>query len=188
LDETTAVMLDEQTGVLTSGDAPNGLVRRSNKTANAYGHFVGQRVEGDVCYGDSGGASRFFYVAKASRSERELGLDGFEACKTDETRNVDQPSMNDGEGNPFNRGVKGVRNNHPTVKPIKLNTWLASLLLPPDTVKPRRILVPFSGSGSEMIGCIHAGWDQVVGIEMDANYCKIAEARLKYWSENKGDM
>jgi hypothetical protein len=77
-----------------------------------------------------------------------------------------------------------TKNNHPTVKPIELTRWLASLLLPPDSVKPRRLLVPFSGVASEMIGAIQAGWDEVVGIEMDAEYCKIAEARLKYHKSN----
>lgn len=182
LDKESAFLLDEQ-----SGDHPTTRIEKPclapEITAHVWGTIQGN--QGPRGYDDSGGVSRFFYVAKASRGERELGLDDFVAAKTDETRNVDQPSMNGGEGNPFNPAVKGVKNNHPTVKPIKLNTWLASLLLPPDIVKPRRILVPFSGSGSEMIGCLHAGWDEVVGVEMDAGYCKIAEARLRYWLENK---
>jgi site-specific DNA-methyltransferase (adenine-specific) len=74
----------------------------------------------------------------------------------------------------------GIDNNHPTVKPVDLCTWLATLLLPPASVDRRRLLVPFSGSGSEMIGALGAGWDEVVGVESDAAYCDIARARIKH--------
>lgn len=77
------------------------------------------------------------------------------------------------------------RNTHPTVKPIKLTTYLATLLLPPELDEPRRLLVPFSGSGSEMIGGHLAGWDEIVGIEIDSEYKNIAEARLAWWSQFK---
>jgi len=72
-------------------------------------------------------------------------------------------------------------NSHPCVKPIKLTHYLATLLLPPASVAPRRLLVPFSGSGSEIIGAVEAGWDQIVGVEQDADYCRIAEKRLRAW-------
>jgi site-specific DNA-methyltransferase (adenine-specific) len=71
-----------------------------------------------------------------------------------------------------------VRNVHPTVKPIDLCRYLATLLLPPKRDTPRRLLVPFSGSGSEMIGALLAGWDEVVGIEREAEYAEIARGRL----------
>ena len=41
--------------------------------------------------------------------------------------------------------------------------------------------MPFCGVGSEMIGALLAGWDEVVGVEQDAAYCKIAETRIQYW-------
>lgn len=146
LDESSAETLDEQTGILKSGYF-NGH-RNEPKTKNAYGKFD-LKDEAPSREANSGGASRFFYVAKPSQKERNIGLDNI--------------------------------NNHPTVKPIDLNTWLASLLLPPKSVSNRRILVPFSGSGSEMIGAIKAGWDEVVGVEMNKEYCQIAESRLKHW-------
>jgi len=74
LDEEAAAMLDEQSGRLASGKAPaTGFVRHSDKHRNTYGRFEGQRAEHITLYGDSGGASRFFYVAKASKSERGTG-------------------------------------------------------------------------------------------------------------------
>ena len=125
---------------------------------------------------------RFFYCAKASRSERDAGIVG-KKRQRDLSRRPDQPSMNGGEGNAYNRGCKPVLNSHPCVKPIDLCRYLATLLLPPSTIKHRRLLVPFCGSGSEMIGGIQAGWDEVVGIEMDKHYAKIAEQRCKHWAE-----
>lgn len=81
----------------------------------------------------------------------------------------------------INASVESRRNWHPTLKPIALAQWLATLLLPPDEYAPRRLMVPFAGSGSEMIGAALAGWDEIVGIEMDAETCAIAEARLAHW-------
>jgi hypothetical protein len=69
-------------------------------------------------------------------------------------------------------------NTHTTVKPIDLIRYLAALILPPKRDTPRRILVPFSGVASEMIGCMQAGWDEVVGIEREAEYIEIAKNRI----------
>jgi 16S rRNA G966 N2-methylase RsmD len=69
------------------------------------------------------------------------------------------------------------------VKPLSLTTWLAKLLLPPAEYAPRRILIPFAGTASEGIGAMLAGWDEIVMIEQDVEYCKLAEARLKYWEQ-----
>jgi DNA modification methylase len=69
-------------------------------------------------------------------------------------------------------------NEHPTVKPVELCEYLARLILPPKRDTPRCLLVPFSGSGSEMIGAINAGWDHVRGIEKDGNYINVARRRL----------
>jgi DNA modification methylase len=61
-------------GVKVSGKAVEGGHRRnSSKTKNTFGDFDGQRNEGDVLYGDSGSAARFFYCAKASKAEKGDG-------------------------------------------------------------------------------------------------------------------
>lgn len=67
---------------------------------------------------------------------------------------------------------------HPTMKPIDLTRYLAKLILPPQRETPRRLLVPFAGVGSEMIGAILAGWDEVVGIEKDEAYAAKARERI----------
>ena len=58
--------------------------------------------------------------------------------------------------------------------------YLATLIKPPTG---GRLLVPFSGSGSEMIGALQAGWEYVEGVELTEEYIPIAEARIKYWLE-----
>lgn len=148
---------------------------------NSYGDGYGGQTPRDWL-GDSGSAARFFYCAKASKSEREAGCEGMEGNQRDESRNADQPSMNGGGENPYNRGAIVVHNNHPTVKPVALTEYLAKLILPPIAYAPRRLLVPFCGSGSEMIGGHKAGWEEVVGVEMNAEYVEIAEARLRHWT------
>jgi len=78
-------------------------------------------------------------------------------------------------------GAERKRNGHPTIKPLSLAQWLATLLLPPEEYAPRRLLVPFAGSGSEGVGAGLAGWDEMMLIEMDPDTCEIAEARLAHW-------
>ena len=65
---------------------------------------------------------------------------------------------------------------HPTPKPVGLCTYLAGLILP--TSGARRLLVPFAGSGSEMIGAAAAGWGEVVGVEQAEVYVRTARRRL----------
>ena len=74
-----------------------------------------------------------------------------------------------------------MKNDHPCVKPLRLCQYLATLILPPARETPRRLLVPFSGTGSEIIGALLAGWDEVVGIELDERYIRIAEHRIRHW-------
>lgn len=76
--------------------------------------------------------------------------------------------------------VNEGKNFHSTVKPLSLTKYLATLIKPPTG---GRLLVPFSGSGSEMIGALQAGWDYVEGIELTEEYIPIAEARIKYWTK-----
>lgn len=48
-------------------------------------------------------------------------------------------------------------------------------------LKPGGHLLAFSGSGSEMIGALQAGWEYVEGVELTEEYIPIAEARIEYW-------
>lgn len=120
--------------------------------------------------GDSGTAARFFYAAKASGNDRWFLCT---VCGSAHPRR---------EREACQHGLKGSEHiiQHPTVKPTSLTEYLARLIMPPAGIgRPRRILVPFAGSGSEMVGALRAGWDEVVGIEMDADYAAIAAARCE---------
>jgi len=194
LDSEAAKRLDEMSRLGKSGTAVRRNVGRSVKARIQFAKGnKGAEMRGDISYGDSGGTSRFFfryqweelnsvdplfYCPKASRRERDAGLGEFPAKRAGSLQGTHDGSMKTGSGNERN---PFYRNSHPTVKPIKLCKWLATLLLPPAEYAPRRLLVPFSGVGSEMIGAGLAGWDFVLGIEIEQEYVDIAEARLSYW-------
>lgn len=137
--------------------------------------------------GHTGSVARFFYTAKASSREREAGLDDLPEQLFAQSGGA-QAALARGEseyqGEDASTGlnrVKRRRNVHPTVKPLALTRYLATLLLPPERDTPRRLLVPFAGSGSEMIGARQAGWDEAVGIELNPEYVAIAEGRIAHW-------
>jgi site-specific DNA-methyltransferase (adenine-specific) len=155
-------ILDEQSGESKSSDT-----KRNRNTIGSFGMPNDNTPE----YSDKGGASRFFYVAKASKSERNFGLDGF---------NEKRPDSRDSKGMGVfeEKGVGIQKNFHPTVKPIKLMQYLVRLITPPNG----KILDPFNGSGTTGIASLLEGFDYT-GIELDSEYCKIAEARISAWNE-----
>ena len=145
-----------------SGEGSNEGWQRKSHTKEIEGGF-----------NDSGSASRFFYCAKASKSERNKGLEGFE----EKGISIQQPhNSKDLE----ERYKMTSKNNHPTVKPVKLMQYLCRLITP----KGGTILDPFMGSGSTGIGAKLEGFN-FIGIELDPEYLKIAEARINAWETDK---
>lgn len=132
-------------------------------------------------YADTGSAARFFYTAKADTSERDAGLEALPS-KDAEARYGSVQDARPHTKNGYEYPRQPRRNTHPTVKPLALTEYLARLLLPPERDTKRRILTPFAGSGSEMIGALKAGWDETVGIEREPEYVEIARARLAHLS------
>lgn len=176
LDEDAAQLLDEQSGELVSGTAVGGLHRMSDTgLRRTYGTFKGNPEAGDVCYGDTGGASRFFYVAKPSREERDLGCDGLPTGSNDFQRPSSGLSKGRGErmGGPPTPHTP-LRNVHPTVKPLALMRWLVRLVTPANGV----VLDPFGGSGTTAMACAAEGLDFVL-IEREAAYVPIIHARVR---------
>ena len=108
------------------------------------------------------------YTAKASKKDRNEGLEGFE----------EKQYSHDGREkdieNAFQRNKSVSANNHPTIKPTSLMQYLVRLVTP----KGGTVLDPFMGSGSTGKACVLEGFD-FVGIDLDNDYCKIAEARIK---------
>ena len=174
LDEQAAAMLDEQTGELKSGDLLPGHVRGDGPNVPYGGGGVIERAYG----GDSGGASRFLYVAKASSAERNAGLDGFEAVdRRADTKNSTPRSEQIYEAMGRLGGPRA--NSHPTVKPIELMRWLVRLVTPPGGT----VLDPFTGSGTTGCAAALEGFN-FVGMEREAEYVKIAQARIEWWSRH----
>jgi site-specific DNA-methyltransferase (adenine-specific) len=112
------------------------------------------------------GASRFFYCAKPSKKERNMGLEDVEPTTVDDGRNkpID---------NPFLRGKTLRQNTHPTVKPVKLMEYLITLVTPPNGI----VLDPFFGSGTTGIACVNLGFNYI-GIELNEQYVEIARRRI----------
>lgn len=174
LDEEAAAILDEQSGELQSGDTPKRRNAAVFKTC--YGEFQGSSSCPDGRAANSGGASRFFYCAKASRAERNAGLKGMEEKQIDLSRDPENPGGN----NPRNRGARKDVNFHPTVKPLKLMEYLCRLLKPPS--EHPILLDPFTGSGTTLMAAVNTGWDYV-GIEKESDYVKIARRRVAWMAE-----
>lgn len=119
-------------------------------------------------------ASRFFYVAKASKRDRNEGLEELEGTTAAEMvdREPDSAGMNSpraGAGR-----TSGAKNFHPTVKPTTLMEYLIKLVTPPGGV----VLDPFTGSGSTGKAAILQGFS-FIGIELTEEYLSIIEGRLK---------
>lgn len=168
LDEDAAGVLDRaapDTGARTdaTGEGP-GYQQRNL----VYGAFASDHSPFGI--DQRGGASRFFYTAKASRSEREEGLDEFR--KTPGGSNAKGYTADVARGQDRNRPVA---NNHPTVKPLDLMRWLCRLVTPPKG----KILDPFTGSGSTGCAALSEGFS-FVGIELDPDYAALATKRIEH--------
>jgi site-specific DNA-methyltransferase (adenine-specific) len=115
---------------------------------------------------DHGSAARFFYCAKATREDRNDGLEsrGRPAVAAGATmrdrEKADWPARNG--------------NHHPTVKPTELMRYLCRLVTP----RGGLVLDPFAGSGSTGRAAVMEGF-QFAGIELDPEYAAIAEARIR---------
>jgi site-specific DNA-methyltransferase (adenine-specific) len=191
LDEVTAGLLDEQSGVSSS--------QLSNRGNINTGHFGGyaeneRRLAENTGtirgHNDSGGASRFFYLAKASKRDRNEGLEELEgasagakgnglarvceSCGASILKPCDCPERS--FVNP------AVKNFHPTVKPTALMRYLIKLVTPEGGV----VLDPFTGSGSTGKAALLDGF-QFVGVELTEEYLPIIEGRLRWASEQVED-
>ena len=127
-----------------------------------------------ACEASNGSAARFYYCAKASKAERNMGLEGFEKkeWKLPGRTGLEGRQRLDSSQALLKGGGKS-QNYHPTVKPVALMRYLCRLITPPNGV----VLDPFMGSGSTGIACKLEGFD-FIGIELDEDYYRIAEARI----------
>jgi hypothetical protein len=159
--------LDRQSGVLTSGSKPG----QKGKAILSDSEDARAKTKGLItnAYGDSGGASRFFYCAKASKREKNAG------CDLEVKKAVgDRPNSADLTGKfPDHDQRERVGNFHPTVKATKLMSYLIKMVTPPGGT----VLDPFAGSGSTGVSAVKEGF-KFIGIEQNKEYIEIAEKRI----------
>lgn len=123
-------------------------------------------------------ASRFFYCAKASKSDRDEGLEKFLAKKIVTFQTGGGAS---GKASSLSAGRDTeYKNIHPTVKPTDLMKYLIKLV----TQQGGTVLDPFMGSGTTGKACGFEGFN-FIGVERDAEYFEIAKARIEHAYQNK---
>jgi DNA modification methylase len=168
LDEYSAGLLDEQSG---DSKSPKTYVRNAGTLEGdrvAYANIGEAAGTESKNYGDSGGASRFFYVAKASKRDRNEGLEGLPEIVGGSMQGQEYR-----DNKPTNQPSR--QNFHPTVKPTTLMRYLVKLVTPPGGT----VLDPFTGSGSTGKAAILEGFT-FIGCEMTEDYLPIIQGRLEH--------
>lgn len=182
MDEGVAAQLDEMSGELSSRDgASKGDVSYGYCGGHA-GFQIAARDRRVVVRRDGGGASRFFYVAKVSSSERDAGLEDLPPLTAGERCDREDGSAGV-NGYAGTRG-EGGHNPHPTVKPTSLMRWLVRLASPPGANDPDPshrplVLDPFAGSGSTGVAAMREGV-RFVGCELSEEYAEVMRRRLQH--------
>lgn len=162
---------DEVLEVFPSAPSAGSYTKSQNKPKipkSLFGTIIGPRERGNEYAGESGSAARFFYCAKASRKERNAGLEGMEEKPLLWSSGTKNPGSFQSDGT-----HKATRNNHPTVKPIALMRYLCRLVTPPNGV----VFDPFMGSGSTGVAAIQEGFE-FIGCDIEAEYVEIAKRRI----------
>jgi site-specific DNA-methyltransferase (adenine-specific) len=167
-------IMDQQSGVSKSSDN-----KYDGKNTNTkFGQIKSSKRERG--FTDKGGASRFFYQAKVSKAERNMGLDGFEEKRGGAmmANTGDKMVLGGASLKGEYKEIQKQKNTHPTIKPVNLMTYLCRLITP----KGGTILDPFMGSGSTGIAALLEGFN-FIGMEMDEDYFKIAESRINNYEQ-----
>jgi site-specific DNA-methyltransferase (adenine-specific) len=172
-DEVVALFPYSKSGAM-NGEYNNTIMAQSNGNRDGKTIKLTQQAS-------EGSAARFFYCAKASKRDRNEGLDEFEV-----KRKVFMATKN-GTGEP-SKGLERFTttpsaNHHPTVKPTDLMRYLCKLVTPPKGI----VLDPFMGSGSTGKGAVLEGFE-FIGIEQSAEYCEIAKARIEHTQNNLSEF
>lgn len=176
-------VLDRQSGISKAT-----LDRSIHAGKDGTSYFAGNKQVERTQFGDVGGCSKILHKCPYEEGEMDLYMYCPKVGKQE--RNAGVVS----EAKPQHRNGAGIgegehpeapafdRNFHPTLKPISLNTRILRLFKTPN---PQRILIPFCGSGSEIIGAIKAGFTDWDACEINPEYAAIAEARIEHWSKEK---
>jgi site-specific DNA-methyltransferase (adenine-specific) len=163
----------------------SGISSQKSATGEIYGEYKqGHKSQNLGGLGDEGTASRYFYCAKASKDDRDEGLEQQEA-PTENLQGLDTRGRTlvreDGSKTLVERWKPNQtrKNTHPTVKPVELMKYLCRLVTPQGGV----VLDPFMGSGSTGVAAMKEGF-KFVGIELDRDYFDMACARIEEAQHN----
>lgn len=170
---------DEVVGLFphTSSGAVNPHINGSvaAKTVVSFLKGLDGKMRNYTSEANQGSASRFFYCAKASKRDRDEGLEGFPTSTQQSVAHGDRQYgtlPHTGEQREINSQPRA--NIHPTVKPTDLMRYLCRLITPPNGV----ILDPFMGSGSTGKAALLEGFS-FIGCELSPEYFEIAKARIE---------
>jgi DNA modification methylase len=175
------LILDGSDEVLAGFPESNSAIRNPTGRQLYAGNALNSTVTQDTTvrgFSDKGSAARFFYCAKASKKDRDEGLEGFEAKATafgnQAQAELKRGNLEHDDGNSGMNKVKMRQNIHPTVKPTDLMRYLCRLVTPTGGV----VLDPFMGSGSTGKAAMLEGFS-FIGCELSEEYASIANARIE---------
>jgi len=194
-DSATAERLDEQSGLSKSA---GGRIGNKDGAYSKLGEsgFTTNFEKGDGGFGDIGGCSKilhkcdyengemdlYVYAPKVSKSERNAGCE-----ELDDKHFQMRPFAEEGSDMSVMKNrlnSKSGKNNHPTLKPISLSFRILTLFKTPN---PQKIVYPFAGVQSEVIGGYKAGFTDFKGCELNAEYIDIGNARFEHWKDKPFD-
>ena len=172
-------------GMPNSGSGNNGTPYNyagreyNNKDSSM---FNGDKPQAPSNYNDNDSAARYFYCAKASKRDRDEGLELFDTKQCTGGGGIGDylTDVNSCSGK-FGSEKAPHKNTHPTVKPVDLMQYLVRLVTPPNGT----ILDPFNGSGSTGKAAMYENKDRnanykYIGIELTPEYLPISKARIEY--------
>jgi site-specific DNA-methyltransferase (adenine-specific) len=157
----------------SNGSGKSRTLKRSSKPEQqGWGMNKHKPDEVELPDAGSGSAARFFYCAKASKRERNAGLEGME--KKQKWASVEKRESNSFDIFQNDKPQVKQENFHPTVKPVKLMEYLVRLVTPKDGV----CLDPFMGSGTTGVAAKNLNRN-FIGIEIDESYFALASKRIR---------
>lgn len=208
-DSEVAKSLDEQSGSSKSaggtGDASKGkkgVLNFEGKASGGFGDVGGCSKILHKCDYENGEMDLYVYAPKVSKNERNAGCEDFEdkvgGVANDSGRsyktkcsNCEKEIRKDGRKNACECEEPkeyypevSQKNNHPTLKPISLSYRILTLFKTPN---PQKIVYPFAGVQSEVIGGYKAGFEDFSGCELNAEYIEIGNVRFEHWKDKPFD-
>lgn len=175
-----------QTGNINDYNKGMGDMGNKNVLASSQGRYPANLLVSDDILNDNCDYSRYFdidkwfkttypfaIIPKASSSERNKGCNNITPNYITDKNKWSENDYRKGDGS---KTTQPKNNNHPTVKPVKLMAYLVTLASRPNDT----VLDPYAGSGTTLIAAQITNRKHI-GIELNKEYCEIAQARLTAW-------